>query len=322
MLTVGVRAWRENREAAGFLVSIVFVCLASVRDVYLAGLFQRTSPLLIAVAAFTLCSLVFLPISFACDPGSLRALLSRPRDLFWINVTSAMAWIAFFYALRIIEPSLVQILFFGIGPLSVVWIDQRIPGAAPAVPLTRAERSIHLGLFASLIFSVAVVIGGLSGAGPQPVGVAAVGVAFAAGAGISISVNTLLCRKVNDAGVSAAALVALRFPGAVILATVLAAVSPSDLPVISSTNALAFVMIALLLIVFPIYVNQVGIALASPLTVRVVLATGPVLLFFLQLIEGRMSASPYSLAAAVLYAVFAISAALARRRAIRSTLLV
>jgi drug/metabolite transporter (DMT)-like permease len=322
MLTVGVRAWRENREAAGFLVSVVFVCLASVRDVYLAGLFQRTSPLLIAVAAFTLCSLVFLPISFARDPGSLRALLSRPRELFWINVTSAMAWIAFFHALRTIEPSLVQILFFGIGPLSVVWLDRRVPGAAPAVPLTRTERSIHLGLLASLIFSVAVVIGGLSGAGPQPVGVAAVGVALAAGAGISISVNTLLCRKVNDAGVSAAALVALRFPGAVILATVLAAVSRSDLPVISSTHALAFVMIALLLIVFPIYVNQVGIALASPLTVRVVLATGPVLLFFLQLIEGRMSASPYSLAAAVLYAVFAISAALARRRAIRSTLLV
>src|SRR5712692_3459023 len=246
MLTVGVRGWRENREAAGFLVSIVFVCLASVRDVYLAGLFQRTSPLLIAVAGFTLCSLVFLPISLARDPSSLRALLSRPRDLFWINLTSAMAWIAFFYALRTIEPLLVQILFFGIGPLSVVWIDQRVPGAAPAVPLTRTERPIHLGLLASLIFSVAVVVGGLSGAGPQPIGVAAVGVTLAAGAGLSISVNTLLCRKVNDAGVSAAALVALRFPGAVILATVLAAVSRSDLPAVPSTNALVFVMMALL----------------------------------------------------------------------------
>jgi len=114
--------------------------------------------------------------------------------------------------------------------------------------------------------------------------------------------------------------IALRFPGAVILATVLAAVSRSDLPAVPSTNALVFVMMALLLIVFPIYVNQVGIALASPLTVRVVLAAGPVLLFFLQLIEGRLASSPYSLAAAVFYAVFAIAAALARRHAIRSAL--
>ena len=77
-------------------------------------------------------------------------------------------------------------------------------------------------------------------------------------------------------------------------------------------------VIAPLLIVIPSYVNQVGISLASPLTVRVVLAAGPVLIFFFQLIEGRLSASPYSLAAAILYAVVAISAGLARQRAIRS----
>jgi mannitol-specific phosphotransferase system IIBC component len=33
-------------------------------------------------------------------------------------------------------------------------------------------------------------------------------------------------------------------------------------------------------------------SLASPLTIRVVLASGPVLIFLFQLIEGRLSASP------------------------------
>lgn len=80
----------------------------------------------------------------------------------------------------------------------------------------------------------------------------------------------------------------------------------------------AFVAVASLLIVFPSYVNQVAISLASPLTVRVVLAAGPALIFFVQRIEGRLSASPYSLTAALLYAVIAISAGLARQRAIRS----
>ena len=69
----------------------------------------------------------------------------------------------------------------------------------------------------------------------------------------------------------------------------------------------------LFLIVFPIFVSQVGISLASPLTVRAVLALGPVLIFGLQLVEGRLSPSPYSLAAGVLYGIFAVSAALARR---------
>ena len=98
----------------------------------------------------------------------------------------------------------------------------------------------------------------------------------------------------------------------------LASLSPSGLPAALSLRVDAFMVIASLLIVFPSYVNQVGISLASPLTVRVVLAAGPVLIFCVQLIEGRLSASPYSLTAAILYAVVAISAGLARQRAIRS----
>src|SRR5262249_46816347 len=44
----------------------------------------------------------------------------------------------------------------------------------------------------------------------------------------------------------------------------------------------AIVLIALLLIIVPNYVNLVAISLASPLTVRVVLAIGPALIFFCQ----------------------------------------
>jgi hypothetical protein len=58
MSTASPRGWPQGREAAGFLVSVAFVCLAAVRDVYLAGLFQRVSLLHVAVIAFTLCTLV------------------------------------------------------------------------------------------------------------------------------------------------------------------------------------------------------------------------------------------------------------------------
>jgi len=63
-------------------------------------------------------------------------------------------------------------------------------------------------------------------------------------------------------------------------------------------------------------VNQVAIALASPLTVRVVLAGAPAVVFLLQLVDGRLSPSPYSLGSAVLHGVFAVGSVLARRCAI------
>jgi hypothetical protein len=315
MSTITPRGLRQSREAAGFLASVAFVGLAAARDVYLGGLFQRVNPFLVATVAFSLCTLLFLPGGVVRSRDSLAVLLRRPRDIFWVNVTSAIAWLAFLYALRLIEPSLVQILYSGIGPLSVVWIDRYIPGAIPAFALTRAERPIYVGLLACLVFSAAVALCGLSGARAQPTGSIALGVILAASGGISISVSTMLCRKLNDAGVAPGTLLSLRYPATALSAAVLASLSASGLPAALSMID-AFMAIASLLIVVPSYVNQVAISLASPLTVRVVLAGGPVLIFFVQLIEGRLSASPYSLAAAVLYAVVALSAGLARQRAI------
>jgi drug/metabolite transporter (DMT)-like permease len=321
MRRISERAWPRDRETAGFLASLAFVCLASVRDVYLAGLFQRSSPLSVALVAFVLCAAVFLPIAATRSPRSLRLLRERPRELFWINATSGLAWISFFYALRTVEPLLVQVLFAGVGPLSILVIDRWLPGLTPPARIERLERCIHVGLLATLALAAAVALGGLSGAGPQPLGTRALGVALAAGAGFSISVNTVLCRKLNDVGVDPVALVAVRFLGAIALVTALALFSRHDFAGLFSWRTSAVVVgVSSLLVVFPIYVNQVGISLASPLTVRVVMALTPVLLFGLQLVEGRLSPSPYSLAGALLYGVAAIAAAVARRRATRTTM--
>jgi drug/metabolite transporter (DMT)-like permease len=310
------RPWWQDRETAGFLVSLAFVCLASVRDVYLGGLFQRLGPAHVAIVAFTLCALVFLPVAAVRRPGALRALLRRPRALCWVNATSAVAWISFFHALRLIEPACVQILFAGIGPITVTWLDRRLPGAAPGAPLLPAERPFRLGLVASLIATVAVTLAGLSGAGPIGLGAAAAGAALALGAGIAISASTVLCRTLHDEGIDPLTLVGLRFVGAVVLAAALAGPPADALAAFPSGGALAVVAAAaLLLIVIPVYVSQVGIALASPLTVRVALSLAPVLIFALELAERRLSSSPSTLAVAAAYSLSAIGGALARRRA-------
>jgi hypothetical protein len=306
----------QRREAAGFLLSLAFAGLAAVRDVYFGGLFQHVNPLGVALVAFGLCAVGFLPLALARDRGGLAMLVRRPARLVWINVTTALAWLSFLFALGTIEPALVQVLFYGIGPLSVRWVDGLIPGS-PSTTLTPVERRLHLGLSSSLAVAGAVVLGGLSGLGPQPIASAALGVALAVGGGIAISISTLLCRTLNDTGVRPATLFALRFPGAIGLAAVFALASTTPLLSGITPGVLGAVALAsLLLIVIPNYVNQVGVALASPVTVRAVLAVGPVLVFVLQLFDGRLSSSPATLVACVLYGVCAVAAANARRQTI------
>jgi len=307
----------QKRETAGLLVSVGFVCLAAVRDVYLGGLFQRVNPLLIVVVAFTLCTVLFLPAALVGSRAGLMLLRRRPIDLLWVNVISASAWLAFMYALKLIEPSIVQIIYSGIGPLSVIWIENKFLRANRGTRLTRSERLAYLLLLATLVFAAVVVLAGLSGVAHQSFGTAAFGVIVAAGGGISISGVTMLCRRLNDAGVTPSALLSLRFPATAITAATFMSLSPSGLPVgFSWIDAL--LVIAVLLIVAASYVNQVAISLASPLTVRVILALGPVLIFFFQMIEGRLLASPYSLIAGILYGFAAVFAAIARQRAIRA----
>ena len=128
----------ESRERLGFLASGGFVCLASVRDVYLGGFFQRVNPLLVALLAFSLCTMLFSPAVLACHRKN--AILSRQiGKLIWVNVTTAAAWLTFLFALKLIEPLMVQILYSGIGPLSVVWIERNFAAADTSHSLTRAE---------------------------------------------------------------------------------------------------------------------------------------------------------------------------------------
>jgi hypothetical protein len=79
VMNVSSPANDPRREATGFLVAAAFVLLAAVRDVYLGGLFQRITPFLIAIVAFSLCTVLFLPVLL----GSRRSLASRAASTAW-----------------------------------------------------------------------------------------------------------------------------------------------------------------------------------------------------------------------------------------------
>jgi hypothetical protein len=108
----------------------------------------------------------------------------------------------------------------------------------------------------------------------------------------------------------------VRFLGALALAAVLAGAGDRPAEVWAAAASPGVLGPAILLVVIPVYVSQVGISLASPFTVRVVLAAAPALVFALQLVEGRLSASPWSIATGAVYGACAVWATLARQRAI------
>jgi drug/metabolite transporter (DMT)-like permease len=298
------------REQVGLFLTGGFVLCGSLRDVYFSRTLQTWSPLDIAALTFTISTLVFLTVAMVRDGRDLLALTRWPREIVAINATSATAWIAFFYALQALEPSLVQVIWAGSGPLAIKLLERA--GVRLVVPTRLGALEqwclAAVGLVVALAGLVAVL--GLSATDPGP---AAVGVGLALLSGAAISVNILLCKRLHELGVAPVPLLSVRFLGVVVVALALAPFVRSGGSLWSSSALPHVALAAVMLIVLPLYLNQRGIALASPLTVRVVHAAGPVLVFALQFVDGRLSASPWSLAVVIGYSGSAALSATARQ---------
>ena len=72
--------------------------------------------------------------------------------------------------------------------------------------------------------------------------------------------------------------------------------------------------LATILMVLPLYAFQVGIALTAPLTANVLRALGPVFVFALQQIDGRLTYSTPTLIGILLYSAAAIACTVVHAR--------
>jgi len=297
-------------EQTGLFLTAGFVLCGALRDVYFSRAFQAWSPLDVAALTFAISTTLFLVIALASGVRHLGVLAQWPRDIVAINVTSATAWIAFFYALQNLEPALVQVMWAGSGPLTIRALERLGAELVEPVRLAAFERwcLAAIGLMVTLAGAVALL--GLSATDPRS---AALGVGLTLLSGAAISINILLCKRLHVRGVAPAPLLSVRFIGVAVIALALAPFVRTGPSLWSSPAFSTVAGVALLLIVLPLYLNQRGLALASPMTVRIVHAAGPVLVFAIQLVEARLPASPWSLAVIVGYSGSAVLSATARQ---------
>ena len=132
--------------------------------------------------------------------------------------------------------------------------------------------------------------------------------------GCSITVSLLYCKRLHDDGVNAEVVTSVRY---VLLILIAAAVvwHKGGLGGIGSAGEAAMLTaLATILIVLPLYAFQVGIALTAPLTANVLRALGPVFVFALQQIDGRLAYSTATLIGILVYSAAAILSNVAHAR--------
>lgn len=314
----------------------VFVAMSAARDVFFAWVFQGTNVFAVTALVFGATAMIFGGLSLRERrrwQGSLRYL----RTILAVNVLTAAAWLAYLWAVKLLEPAVANTIWSGVGPLVVASLaarahrDRRGPRRAMAETFSPLERLAYIGLFATLVFlAVAAVTGhsGIPAAAPWRI---TAGVALAAGSGAAIAVAILGTKQLHEASFSARQVVALRF---CVLVGIAAIAGVAGVGGDGATSALVsgpdsagtlqrfagaarLIPAGLLLIALPIYALQAAVVRLRPMTVEAIAALGPPLVLALQAFDGRLHFSSFTLAGVAGYTLctgVAVAARLVPRR--------
>jgi drug/metabolite transporter (DMT)-like permease len=296
----------------GPICVLAFVVLSAFRDVFFADALRAAPFFAVAFIAFATCTAAFLGVALIESPRSLRVVLADRRTFVSMNLFTALAWLSYFQSLRFLEPAVANVLHAGLGPLTILAMGALRWHIVDAGTMTQAEMLCQRAMALCLAALIAVSLAGLS-AGPGGIP-ALVGCAFVVVSGIAITLATLYAKRLHDAGASAAAVVGTRFLGVLLAGLVALSLGPAEArsAAMSSASWLALAPAAFVLMAVPIYFNQIGVKRASPITVRVLLALGPVFLILLQTAVGGLALSGWSLAGVLSYSAIALGAAFVR----------
>lgn len=297
---------------SGPVFILAFVILSAFRDVFFADALRSAPFFAVALVAFATCTVAFLVVALVERERTLRVVFADLAAFVLMNLFTACAWLCYFQSLRYLEPAVANVLHAGLGPLTIMAMSAvgwRIVDAGAMMPV-EAACQVAMGL--CLAGLVATALLGLSAGGGGSA--ALIGCAFVIVSGVAITIATLYAKRLHDEGASAAAVVATRFLGVLAAAAIALSLGSAEVrnAAVSPAMWAALVPAAFLLMALPIYLNQIGVKRTSPLTVRVLLALGPVFLIALQTIVGGTRLSGYSLAGVSAYCAIAILAALAR----------
>lgn len=304
---------------AGLAFLLVFAVSQAVRDAFFASTFQSVSFFFVAILAFGMSTVAFGGWAWRTRPDEIRILARNIVPFLLLNATTAAAWLLFFFALKNLEPAIVNTLYTGVGPIAVLALSALGVSMAKSGTTGTAERLSYAGVLASLIAVAAVSLFGQSGLSGPEAGIRHAGVACAVIGGVLITVSHMIARRLGDLGVGSAAMMGLRFPLtlAIAVACEFALGEPGMRPGAEALPPLALAAFAL--IVIPSFFLQLGIARAAPLTVNIMRALGPVFVFAAQQFDGRIQFSGVSLAAILAFVFFATSSILLRIRSDTST---
>lgn len=297
-----------NNATLGLIWAFSFVILEAAQAVFFGGIFQDNDSFLIGGAVFGLTASGALIWVKVRTPEQLRIAWANRASLCGLNLSTAIVWIAYFFALQMIEPAVVFTVFSGLIPIAIVVASAC--GVPEASPLRNRVESV--GLIAVVIgigYLAAITLLGQSGFVRGGWTAATVGLLLTCMSAFSLAAMMIYSQRLDRLGIAPVAQYGLRFPLYVMVALSSAWLGLDGKGPVDPSGLLAVVAIGFAIMAFPVFAMQKAISLMSTLTLAAITALGPFFVFLFQIVEGRVAYAPATMTGLMIYFAGAVLAA-------------
>lgn len=297
-----------NNAMLGLIWAFSFVILESAQAVFFGGVFQDHDSFLIGGAVFGLTAAGTLVWAKVRTPEQLKIAWDNGASLFGLNLSTALVWIAYFFALQMIEPAVVFTVFSGLIPIAILVASAC--GTPEASPLRNRVEGV--GLIAVVIgvgYLVAITLLGQSGFVRGGWTAAMAGLLLTCVSAVSLAAMMIYSQRLDRLGIAPIAQYGLRFPLYVMVALSAAWLGLDGKGPVDPSELLAVIVIGFAIMAFPVFAMQKAISLMSTLTLAAITALGPLFVFLFQIVEGRVAYAPATMTGLMIYFAGAVLAA-------------
>jgi drug/metabolite transporter (DMT)-like permease len=300
---------------SGLVWCAIFVVLDAAQAVLFGSFLQTMDSFLVGLLVFGSSAAACFLVTAVFAPHQLAAARQDLPAVAWTCVFTAGGWLTYLGAIQLIEPAVALTIASGAIPLTMVAAS--LAGMREAAPVKNAFEATGYGLIAlGIVLLAAFTVLGWSGfvRGTHEIGMLGVGLAFLSGACFALMLLTSY--RLDRLGVGAAAVFGLRFPLYLVLAAAGFLLGIDDKGPVPATDLLYAYVIGLVVIAMPVYAVQKAVSLSSSLTLGTAAAMTPVLVFLMQMVEGRVDYSRATALGLAVYIAGALAAAAGRARTV------
>jgi drug/metabolite transporter (DMT)-like permease len=284
----------------GTSLLLVSALITSANHVYYANRVQNVNPFVFTFISFLITALFFFILSSKKGENSTinKVVLS---DLVMLNVSSALAFMGFYYALKFIEPAIVSALEMGIGPFFAIILGRFLYRKEEAT--NHWEWLIAVGTFVASLMLIWAVITGKTGVQNSSYHLILNGVIASLFCGIGAVLSTIYSKKLSNANWNSRSILAHRFYAMIFISLILSR-NQFHADLINNWNWILIVTI--FGVALPLYLLQRGIQYCEPFFVMMSICFVPVFTFFFQFFDPRIQWSTLSFVGILLLLFFGI----------------